>query len=58
VNGLGGRSLETYLLHVVEHGITEFTKAAAILAQVGQDPGELSLIAFLDEVAPGSPSGA
>jgi hypothetical protein len=58
VNGLEGRPLETYLAHVVEHGITEFTRAAAILAQVGQDPGELSLIAYLAEAAPISRPGA
>ncbi len=49
VNGLEGRSLETYLLHVVEHGVTEFTMASAILGETGHETGELSILNFLDE---------
>ena len=49
VNGLEGRSLETYLLHVVEHGVSEFQMASAILGEVGYETGELGLLNFLDE---------
>jgi uncharacterized damage-inducible protein DinB len=49
VNGLEGHPLETYLLHVVEHGVTEFTMASAILEQVGQETGELGILIFLNE---------
>jgi uncharacterized damage-inducible protein DinB len=50
VNNLKGRPLETYLLHVIEHGITEFAMAAAILGEMGHEVGEFSFVNFLDEV--------
>jgi uncharacterized damage-inducible protein DinB len=49
VNGLEGHSLETYLLHVVEHGITEFTMASAILGETGHETGELGYLKYLDD---------
>lgn len=52
VNGLDGRSLATYLLAVVTHGVTELVAAAAILEQLGHPTGDLGLLNFLDEVAP------
>jgi uncharacterized damage-inducible protein DinB len=61
VNGLDGRSLGTYLIAVVAHGITELAAAAAILEQLGHPTGDLGLLNFLDEtvpVPPLAPSGA
>jgi uncharacterized damage-inducible protein DinB len=61
VNGLDGRSLATYLIAVVAHGITELAAAAAILEQLGHPTGDLGLLDFLDEtvpVPPLPPSGA
>lgn len=51
-NGLEGYALEIYLLHVVEHGVTEFTSAAAILTELGRSPGELGVLNALDDLAP------
>lgn len=47
VNGLDGRPLEVYLLHVIEHGVTEFATAAAQLHEVGHDVGDLSILRML-----------
>lgn len=52
VNKLDGRPLETYLLHVVEHGVTEFATAAAILGEMGHEVGELGMLTFLDTADP------
>lgn len=57
VNGLGGYSLEMYLLHVIQHGVTEFTMAAAILAEMGLETGELGVVDFLEETAPNRRGG-
>jgi uncharacterized damage-inducible protein DinB len=51
-NGLEGYPLSIYLLHVVEHGVTEFTSAAAILTELGLSPGELGVLNALDDLAP------
>jgi uncharacterized damage-inducible protein DinB len=51
-NGLEGRSLATYLTHVIEHGVTELTMASAILGEMGLEMGELGFLAYLDETAP------
>jgi uncharacterized damage-inducible protein DinB len=56
-NNLDGRPLETYLLHVIEHGITEFTTAAAILGEMGHEVPELSFLNFLDDVDQGAQPG-
>ena len=58
VNGLEGHPLETYLLHVIEHGITEFTTAAAILGEMGHEVPELGFLGYLEEVGPGAEPGA
>lgn len=58
VNNLEGRPLETYLLHVVEHGVTELATAAAILGEMGHEVGELGLLAFLDDAGAIQRSGA
>ncbi len=52
VNGLEGRSLETYLVHVIEHGISELTIASAILGEVGLETGELGVLNYLDQQGP------
>jgi uncharacterized damage-inducible protein DinB len=52
VNGLEGYPLEVYLLHVVEHGVTELTSAAAILHELGRSAGELGVLNALDDLAP------
>ena len=49
VNGLDGRPLEVYLLHVIEHGVTEFATAAAQLHELGQDVGDISILRMLAE---------
>jgi uncharacterized damage-inducible protein DinB len=51
-NGLDGRSLSTYLMAVITHGITELVAAAAILEGLGHPTGDLGLLNFLDETAP------
>ena len=51
-NGLEGYPLSIYLLHLVEHGVTEFTSAAAILTELDQSPGELGVLNALDDLAP------
>ena len=52
VNGLDGRTLATYLMAVIAHGITELAAASAILEQLGHPTGDLGLLNFLDETAP------
>jgi uncharacterized damage-inducible protein DinB len=52
VNGLEGYPLAIYLLHVVEHGVTELASAAAILAAVGRSTGDLGVLDALDDLAP------
>ena len=52
VNNLEGYSLAIYLLHVVEHGVTELASAAAILAAMGRSTGDLGLLDALDDLAP------
>jgi uncharacterized damage-inducible protein DinB len=52
VNGLEGYKLEIYLLHVVEHGVTELATAAAILAAMGRSTGDLGVLDALDHLAP------
>jgi uncharacterized damage-inducible protein DinB len=52
VNGLEGYPLSMYLLHVIEHGVTEMTTAAAILTEMGHTVGELGLLNALDDLAP------
>jgi uncharacterized damage-inducible protein DinB len=51
-NGLEGYALEIYLMHVIEHGVTEFTSAAAILGQLGRSTGDLGVLNLLDDIAP------
>lgn len=51
-NRLEGYPLEIYLLHVVEHGVTELTSAAAILHELGRSAGELGVLNALDDLAP------
>jgi uncharacterized damage-inducible protein DinB len=52
VNGLEGYPLESYLLHVVEHGVMELTDAAAILSAMGRSTGDLGVLDALDDLAP------
>ena len=55
VNRLEGYPLSLYLLHVVEHGVTELTTAAAILNEIGRPVGELGVLNALDDLAPIGP---
>ena len=54
-SGLEGYSLGIYLMHAVEHGVGEFTNAAAILTAIGRSPGDLGLLDALDDLAPMPP---
>jgi uncharacterized damage-inducible protein DinB len=47
VNGLDGRPLSTYLLHVLAHGIGELFVAAAILRELGHEAGDIGLLESL-----------
>jgi uncharacterized damage-inducible protein DinB len=49
VNGLDGRPLAVYLLHVIEHGVTEFSIASGMLDELGHEVGDLSILRMLDE---------
>jgi uncharacterized damage-inducible protein DinB len=49
VNGLDGRSLAVYLLHAVEHGVTEFAIASGLLDELGHEVGDLSILRMLAE---------
>jgi uncharacterized damage-inducible protein DinB len=51
-NGLEGYRLEIYLLHAVEHGVTEVSTAAAILGALGRSTGDLGILDALDLLAP------
>jgi uncharacterized damage-inducible protein DinB len=51
-NELEGYPLEIYLLHVIEHGVTELATAAAILAAMGRSTGDLGVLDALDDLAP------
>ena len=48
VNGLDGRPLSMYLLHVVTHGIGELFVAAGILRELGHEAGDIGLLESLD----------
>ena len=54
-NRLEGYALSVYLLHVVEHGVTELSSAAAILHELGRSTGELGVLNALDDLAPMQP---
>jgi len=47
VNGLEGRPLSTYLLHVLTHGVGELFVAAGILRELGHDAGDIGLLESL-----------
>jgi uncharacterized damage-inducible protein DinB len=47
VNGLDGRPMSTYVLHVLSHGIGELFVAAAILRELGHDAGDIGLLESL-----------
>jgi uncharacterized damage-inducible protein DinB len=51
-NRLEGYPLSIYLLHVVEHGLTEMTVAAAILNEMGRPVGDIGVLDALDDLAP------
>ena len=46
-NGLDGRPLSTYLLHVLVHGVGELFVAAGILRELGYDAGDIGLLESL-----------
>lgn len=48
VNGLDGRLLADYLHHVVMHGATEFAIASGLLADMGHEVGDISILRMLD----------
>jgi hypothetical protein len=37
-----------YLLHVVGHGIEEFTEAALLLTRAGHSPGDIEFLEYVD----------
>jgi uncharacterized damage-inducible protein DinB len=49
VSGLDGRPLAVYLLHVIEHGVTEHSTAAGLLDELGHEVGDLSILRMLNE---------
>jgi uncharacterized damage-inducible protein DinB len=51
-NRLEGYPLAVYVLHMVEHGVQEFTNAGAILTELGRSPGDMNLLDALDELRP------
>lgn len=51
-NRLEGYALSVYLLHVVEHGVTELASAAGILHGMGHSAGDLGVLDALDDLAP------
>ena len=51
-NGLEGYTLGVYLVHVVEHGVTELATAAAILHKLGRSTGDLGFLDAMDDMAP------
>jgi uncharacterized damage-inducible protein DinB len=52
LNRLEGYPLSIYLLHMVEHGVTELTTAAAILNELGRPVGDIGVLDALDVLAP------
>jgi uncharacterized damage-inducible protein DinB len=54
VNELDGRPLAVYLLHVVEHGVTELSIASGLLDELGHEVGDLSVLRMLDESGRGT----
>ena len=48
----GGPALWVFLIHVVEHGITELSDAAVLLRRVGRPTGSLTFLDFIDPVPP------
>jgi len=62
INGLDGRSIDTYLLHVITHGLLELGGAAGLLHEMGQPLGDIGLTTALAELesggGPGSPVDA
>jgi uncharacterized damage-inducible protein DinB len=46
VNGLDGRPLSDYLHHVVVHGATELAIASGLLADLGHEVGDISILAM------------
>jgi uncharacterized damage-inducible protein DinB len=51
VNDLDGRSLAMYLLHVIQHGVTEFAAASAILGELDHEITDMSVLTYLEEIA-------
>jgi uncharacterized damage-inducible protein DinB len=49
VNGLDGRPLAVYLLHVIEHGVTEWSIASGLLDELGHEVGDQSILRMLNE---------
>lgn len=48
VERAGGPPLWVYLIHVMEHGLTEFSDAAVLLARAGQPTGSLTFLDYAD----------
>jgi len=40
--------LADYLMHIVGHGIEEFTEAALLLTRAGHSPGDIEFLEFVD----------
>ena len=57
-NRLEGYPLSIYLLHVIEHGVTELASAAGILHGMGHAAGDLGVLNALDDLAPMPRPGA
>jgi uncharacterized damage-inducible protein DinB len=49
-NGLEGFPLETYLVHVVMHGVESFSAAAILLHRAGRSMGDVGFLDFVDAV--------
>jgi uncharacterized damage-inducible protein DinB len=47
-NGLEGFPLETYLIHVVMHGVESFSAAAILLHRAGPSMGDVGFLDFVD----------
>jgi uncharacterized damage-inducible protein DinB len=54
----GGPALWVYLVHVVEHGITELSDAAVLLRRAGQPTGSLTFLDYFDTLVPKDPGSA
>lgn len=48
VERAGGPPLWVYLIHVMEHGLTELSDAAVLLARAGQPTGSLTFLDYVD----------